>query len=59
MGNLYGMDVYIDPHMTSNRKITFNAGTQEELMSMAYKDYKMLVKPKEVSFCYTPVHIAA
>jgi len=59
LGNLYGMDVYIDPHLTNNRKITFNAGTQDELISMMYKDYKMLVEPTEVSFCYLSPNIAA
>ena len=58
-GNLFNIEVYIDPHMASNKKITFNAGTQQELYSMAYKDYANLVNPVRVSCCYLPVGFAA
>lgn len=58
-GNLFGIEVYVDPHMACNKKITFNAGTQQELLSLSYKDYEMLVKPTKVSFCYAPAAFAA
>ncbi len=58
-GNLFGMDVYVATRLTNNRKITFNAGTQSELISLAYKDFERLVSPEVLSFCYAPANIAA
>ena len=48
-GNLYGMDVYVDRHLTEDREIAFNAGDHTELFRMAYSDFERLVKPKIVS----------
>lgn len=45
-GNLYGLDVYVDKTLTKNIDIVFNAGFLTELISLKYKDYKNLVKPK-------------
>jgi len=47
-GNLYGMDVYVDPHLTEDEEIAFNAGTHTELMWLRYKDFERLVQPKPV-----------
>ena len=45
-GNLYGMDVYVDDHLTKDKEIAFNAGTHFELIRMSYEDFAKLVNPK-------------
>lgn len=45
-GNLYGMDVYVDDHLTKDKEIAFNAGTHFELIRMSYEDFARLVNPK-------------
>ena len=47
-GNLYGMPVFVEPHLAEDRQIAFNAGSHTELISMAYKDFERLVHPKLV-----------
>ncbi len=51
-GNLYDMEVYVAESLTEDDEITFNACSHKELMQMAYKDFKKLVKPKVVKFSY-------
>ena len=45
-GNLYGMDVYVDPALTQDVEIAFNAGSHTELIRMLYADFERLVQPK-------------
>ena len=47
-GNLYGMRVFVEPHLAADEQIAFNAGTHTELISMAYQDFERLVHPKLV-----------
>ena len=47
-GNLYGMRVFVEPHLAEDDHIAFNAGSHTELISMAYKDFDRLVHPKLV-----------
>lgn len=47
-GNLYGMDVYVDKHLTEDKEIAFNAGSLSELIRMTYQDFEKLVKPRVV-----------
>ncbi len=44
-GNLYGMDVYVDEHLTDDEEIFFNACSHSELVRMSYSDFERLVKP--------------
>jgi Ala-tRNA(Pro) deacylase len=44
-GNLYGMPVYVEPHLAQDEQIAFNAGTHTELIRMAYKDFERLAHP--------------
>mgnify|MGYP001824247912 CR=1 FL=1 len=44
-GNLYGLAVLVDPALSENEFITFNAGTHEEAVRMRYADYKRAVRP--------------
>ena len=41
-GNLYGMDVYVDPSLSKDEEIAFNAGTHHELIRMGYDDFEKL-----------------
>jgi Ala-tRNA(Pro) deacylase len=49
-GNLYGMDVYVAESLVTNEDISFNAGTHTELISLKYKDYEKLAKPKVLKY---------
>lgn len=51
-GNLYGMAVYVDESLTKEERIVFNAGSHRELIQLAYKDFKRLVKPKAINFSF-------
>jgi Ala-tRNA(Pro) deacylase len=44
-GNLYGMEVYVDEHLTKDKEIAFNAGNHFELLQLSYHDFERLVKP--------------
>jgi Ala-tRNA(Pro) deacylase len=44
-GNLYGMEVYVDKHLTKDKEIAFNAGNHFELLQLSYPDFERLVKP--------------
>lgn len=48
-GNLYGLEVFVDPHLAADPEIAFNAGTHTELIRMAYKDFERLVHPRLVA----------
>jgi len=52
-GNLYGMEVYVDLDLTTDQKISFNAGSHVELIQMMYQDFERLVKPKVGRFSST------
>ena len=49
-GNLYGMDVFVSPSLEEEEEIAFNAGTHTEVITMAYRDFQRLVRPKVLSF---------
>lgn len=45
-GNLYGMEVYLDPSLAEDDAIAFNAGSHTELLRMDFDEFLDLVKPK-------------
>jgi Ala-tRNA(Pro) deacylase len=45
-GNLYGVDVYVDPALAEDQEIAFNAGTHTELIRMSYADFERVVRPR-------------
>jgi Ala-tRNA(Pro) deacylase len=45
-GNLYDLPVYVSPALTRDDEITFNAGSHEDAVRMAYGDFERLVKPR-------------
>jgi Ala-tRNA(Pro) deacylase len=47
-GNLYGMPVFVEPHLAADKEIAFNAGTHTELIRMSYQDFERLTHPKLV-----------
>lgn len=49
-GNLYGVPVFVDESLTKDKEISFNAGTHNELMRIAYADFDRLVQPTVTTF---------
>jgi Ala-tRNA(Pro) deacylase len=47
-GNLYNMNVFMEDSLAEDEKIAFNAGSHEDLVEMAFKDFEKLVKPQKV-----------
>lgn len=45
LGNLYGLPVLVDPTLSENEYITFNAGSHEEAVRLRYRDYKRMARP--------------
>ena len=44
-GNLFGLPVYVDPAVTHDESIYFNAGNHVQTVRMRYKDFESLVNP--------------
>jgi Ala-tRNA(Pro) deacylase len=44
-GELYGMGVFVHADLAAAPEIAFNAGTHDEVIFMAYKDFDDLIKP--------------
>src|SRR5215831_19406122 len=49
-GNLYGVEVFVDESLSEDDEIAFNAGSHQELIKLAYRDFERLVKPKAEKF---------
>ena len=45
IGNLYGIDVWVDRAVASTEKILFCAGTHEDCIRMRYSDFAKLTRP--------------
>ena len=45
IGNLYGIDVWVDRAVASTEKVIFCAGTHEECIHMRYSDFAKLTRP--------------
>lgn len=52
-GNLFGLDVVVDPTLFENERIVFNAGDRCFSLAMKSEDYKRLVNPQVRSFSRT------
>jgi len=48
-GNLFDMEVFVDPRLAEDEEIAFNAGNHSEVVRMAYKDFERIVHPKAVA----------
>lgn len=49
-GNLFQMPVYVDESLTRDLEISFNAGTHNELIRLAYSDFDRLARPTVLRF---------
>ena len=50
LGNLYGLDVYVDKTLAEDECIVFQACTHMDTMSIRYSDFAKLVQPKVGDF---------
>jgi Ala-tRNA(Pro) deacylase len=48
-GNLFGLRVFVDPALTKDEYIYFNAGNHVQTVRLRYNDFAALVKPRVVS----------
>ena len=48
LGNIYGMDVYVEEALSQDKTISFNACMHDQLISISYEDFINIVKPKIV-----------
>jgi Ala-tRNA(Pro) deacylase len=47
-GNLYDLPVYVSPSLAEDDQITFNAGSHQNAVRMAYADFVKLAEPEVV-----------
>ncbi|HEY3355779.1 MAG TPA: YbaK/EbsC family protein, partial [Polyangia bacterium] len=45
LGNLYGMPVVMSRELAADQEITFNAGTPQDAVCIAEKDFERLTSP--------------
>lgn len=50
IGELYGMDVFVSPHLREDEEIAFNGGCHDELVLMRYGDFERLAHPSPLRF---------
>jgi Ala-tRNA(Pro) deacylase len=51
LGDLFGMDVWVDHTIADQEEIVFNAGTHVDAVKMKYGDFASLTKPGVGRFC--------
>ena len=56
-GNLYGLPVYVDPSLTEDEEIVFQAGTHSDAVRMRYMDFAALVFPVVAEFHRSPSEV--
>lgn len=49
-GNLYGLPIYASPALTRSEQITFNGGSHDCAVRLAYRDFNRLAEPRVVKF---------
>jgi Ala-tRNA(Pro) deacylase len=49
-GNLFGIPTLVAEELTEDEEIAFNAGSQTEVIKLAYRDFERLVKPRLLPF---------
>jgi len=54
IGNLYGIQVYLDSGLASEDMITFNGGTHRDVVHMTTREFRRLVRPTIVSLAREP-----
>ncbi len=48
-GNIYNMETYVAETLAQDDVIAFNAGVDDEIIEIAYRDYESLVHPQVLS----------
>jgi Ala-tRNA(Pro) deacylase len=48
LGHLYDLPVYVSAALAAEDRVTFNGGTHEHAVQMAWKDFERLVAPRVV-----------
>ena len=56
-GMLYGLPVYVDPSLTEDGEIVFQAGTHSEAIRMRYVEFAALVFPVVEEFHRSPSEV--
>jgi len=51
-GNLFGIPVWVDPALSKQREIVFNAGNHKQTVHMAYADFARLVQPRVLALSH-------
>lgn len=51
-GNLFGLPVFVDPELSRDESIVFNAGSHTQTVRMRYADFERLVQPTVVAFAH-------
>jgi Ala-tRNA(Pro) deacylase len=58
-GNLFGLNVFVDPALEKDEHIYFNAGNHVQTVRLRYKDFAVLVKPEIAHLVEVPKKKAA
>src|SRR6266536_355964 len=58
-GNLFGLNVFVDPALEKDEYIYFNAGNHVQTVRLRYKDFVALVKPEIARLVEVPKKKAA
>ena len=56
LGNLFGMDVWVDQSLTKSEEIIFNAGTHTEAVRLKYADFAELTHAHRGRFAEMPTY---
>ncbi len=56
-GHLYGLAVLVDDTLARNERIVFSAGTHTTTMSMAYRDFERIERPRVADLGVRPVAV--
>jgi Ala-tRNA(Pro) deacylase len=54
LGPLYGQRVFVDQHLTTDREISFSAGSHDDAIRMSYREFERLAHPTVSEFATRP-----
>jgi Ala-tRNA(Pro) deacylase len=53
-GNLYGVPVLVSQQLAEDERITFKAGSHQDVIRVTFRDYNRLVQPRVLDFSTAP-----
>jgi Ala-tRNA(Pro) deacylase len=53
-GPLFGQQVFVDKHLTTDPEVTFSAGSHREALRMPYREFERLAQPTVAEFAVRP-----